>query len=296
MSTYYDLLQVEQVASQEVIEAKLDDQYTKWRSLVTHHDPKIVLQANQALKMLEEMRVVLLDPSKRKTYDASILSQQTGTAGLADPDMLLAGSAMSGGGMGSPRPRQKQQEESGIDRTDAWICPKCGKANVIGTQFCAKCGTRIAVECPNCRKMAELSNKFCSYCGVDKVQAFRENQTRQIKDLEDRIQMKNKELHDAETQPVQFAKGRGVGKLNGCLIYVIMSSLFGVGGMIYGATESWALFFIVPILGTVGLYFFLQEKQKQDTFEYIGNVIKPEMSNLQSEIKRIQQSKYGEDV
>jgi len=190
MPTYYELLKLGNTASQEEIEAKLDDQYTKWRSLVTHHDPEVVSQANQALQLLEEMRVVLLDPGKRADYDAAVASQQVGVAGLADPELIIAGNPVAVGGMVPPIRRDTRQAAAPVDRTDAWICPNCDKANVIGTQFCAKCGTRIATNCPNCGSMAELSNKFCSSCGVDKEKSFTENQRSQIKDIEQRIEYK----------------------------------------------------------------------------------------------------------
>ena len=295
MSTYYELLKLDNTASQEEIEAKLDDQYTKWRSLVTHHDPNVVSQANQALQILEEMRVVLLDPGKRANYDATIASQQVGVAGLADPEMIIAGIPMPSGGMVPPTRRETRQAVEPVDRTDAWICPNCNKANVIGTQFCAKCGTRIALDCPNCGSMAELSNKFCSYCGVDKEKSFMENQKIQIKDIEQRIKYKNQELREAESQPEKFAKEHSLGgEHNGCQNFFIVIC-FAIAALFIGLlTESSAIGFISFVLLNVGRVFYMNNIRKKSVNEYIVKSLHPEINNLKAEIKRIQQSKYGD--
>ncbi len=295
MSTYYELLKLDNTASQEEIEAKLDDQYTKWRSLVTHHDPDVVTQANQALQLLEEMRVVLLDPGKRADYDAGIASQQVGVAGLADPEMILAANPMGAGGMAPPRQRQVQQPEPVIERTDAWICPNCNKANVIGTQFCAKCGNRIALECPSCGSLEELSKKFCSHCGVDKEKSFMENQKSQIRDLEQRIQYKNQELSEAKSQPGKFAKEHSLEVPGGCGRTMALLGLIFIAIIIGITAESYALGLIIFALVIVGEVFFDIEKRNQSVNEYIEQSIRPEINNLQAEIKRIQQSKYGDN-
>jgi curved DNA-binding protein CbpA len=139
MTNYYELLKLNSNASGAEIEERLDDQYAKWRSLVTHHDIDIVSQANQALNQLEEIRNTLMNSEKRKEYDR-FLSQAQGTmAGLADPDVLIAQNPVTRI-MAPPRPSNMHfpaSEQKEVERTDAWICtdPKCKKANPTGTQF-----------------------------------------------------------------------------------------------------------------------------------------------------------------
>ena len=58
------------------------------------------------------------------------------------------------------------------------ICPKCGKENPIGAQFCMHCGTNIldssletgtssGAVCPKCGKENLEEARFCVYCGAD---------------------------------------------------------------------------------------------------------------------------------
>jgi hypothetical protein len=206
VTNYYDLLKIDNNAGHEEIEAKLDDQYTKWRGLITHHDPEVVEQAQQALVMLEEMRTILLSPDKRSAYNAAIALQKEGIGGLADPDVVLTANSTGGA---PPRVRQPKtsRQSSEFERTDAWICPdkKCQKANPVGTQFCAKCGNRIGFECPNCGELSEMVNQFCSKCGVVKEDHFKQTQAKLIKLVENRIRETSRDLHFAVTQPVKYA-------------------------------------------------------------------------------------------
>jgi len=210
MNNYYDLLNISQEANQSEIETVLDDQYTKWRALVTHHDTNVVNQANQALSQLEDIRNTLMNPEKRRAYNNSLLANQGNMAGLADPDVFLAQNPVSHV-MAPPRPRVSgsgQASQVEIDRTDAWICtnPNCKKANPIGTQFCVKCGTRIGLECPSCGEFVELSNKFCSSCGVNKAEYFKENQAKQIRSLQEQIRNIQTEIQQAEADPKKYYK------------------------------------------------------------------------------------------
>src|ERR1035437_4567587 len=83
MPTYYEIINVIPTAAQSEIELVLDAQYNKVRRLVTHQDPNVVNQANQALQLLEKIRTTLMDDGKRSAYDAAIgISSNLG--GLAD--------------------------------------------------------------------------------------------------------------------------------------------------------------------------------------------------------------------
>jgi len=304
MQTYYELLKVEKTANASEIEIKLDDQYTKWRGLVTHHDPQVVDQAQQALAMLEEMRTILLNPDKRSTYDTAIASQGEGMAGLADPDMILAANPMQGGGMAPPRPRQTMTDDKPkpeLDRTDAWICtdPKCKKANQIGTQFCANCGKRIGCECPKCGKLVEISNKFCSYCGVNKAEHFSKSQTASIRELETEIGVKTEMLSLAETNPGQFAIRYHVGNKNsnGCLLSFVVILIMSVGIGIGAAAESAFLGIVLGIVAPVVIAVMMSNASKNKSVrEYVENVLKPQIKTLRQQIKEIQKAKYGDNI
>ena len=57
MSNYYEILNVPTTASTAEIQTAYEQQYDQWRRLVTHQDPNVVNQANQALKALETIRL-----------------------------------------------------------------------------------------------------------------------------------------------------------------------------------------------------------------------------------------------
>ncbi len=88
MTNYYQTLNLSPSATTRQIEAAIDHQYNKWRRLVTHHDPNIAHQANQALRLLQDIRGTLTNPAKREVYDKAIGLRGT-VGGLADPEALL---------------------------------------------------------------------------------------------------------------------------------------------------------------------------------------------------------------
>jgi hypothetical protein len=147
------------------IEQALDEQYHKWRRLVTHHDPQVVNRANQALQIVERMRTTLLNPQRRRSYDAA-LGVGEAVLGLADPDANVAAGSVASS---SPAPPAKQS--AGAARVDAWICPQCETPNTLGLRFCRDCGHRIGVECTKCGELVEAAAKFCAACGVNQETA-----------------------------------------------------------------------------------------------------------------------------
>jgi YD repeat-containing protein len=161
MPTYYEILNVPTTASAAEIQTAHEQQYNKWRRLVTHHDPNVVNQANQALQALETIRATLTDPSKRSAYDAGIGLGNVG--GLADPEAVL--------GMSSPRratpPLPKTSSAPVAGAPSLWTCPKCGTDNPEHTQYCFKCATQLVRECPSCKNMSSLiSTGICGKCGT----------------------------------------------------------------------------------------------------------------------------------
>lgn len=169
---YYEMLGVSSSANGTEIEQAIDARYNQWRALVTHHDPKVVNQANQKLQKLETIRGTLTAANKRAVYDAG-LGLNGAIGGLADPEALLRNHA--------PMPNLAPAP-AGITttaRTDAWICPNCQTTNAIGKRFCIKCGAALGHDCPNCGKLIQTTSEFCSECGVNVAQAARDKQLRE---------------------------------------------------------------------------------------------------------------------
>lgn len=207
MLDFYNILGLDHSANKSEIEAKIDDQYNKWRRLVTHHDSKIVSEANQALNILEKARTTLLDPAKRITYDQQLATNTADLGGLADPEaggipqFSTPSMVFSDGGSAKP-----QQPSAFMDRTDAWVCTntKCKKANPIGTIFCASCGIVIGHNCPSCGEFVEFSNKFCSKCGADKEKAFYDILSRKINDEREVINQTRNTMNAMRNNPMAY--------------------------------------------------------------------------------------------
>lgn len=308
MHNYYDLLNISPNANQSEIETVLDDQYTKWRALVTHHDSNIVAQSNQALCQLEEVRNTLLNPAKREVYN-SLLSKQGNIGGLSDPDIMLAQNSISFG-MAPPRPRSPgagQVSQTEVERTDAWVCtnPSCRKANQIGTKFCVKCGKRIGFECPNCGDFVELSNKFCSSCGVDKVEHFKKVQVERIKNLQDQIRNIQQEIQEAEAEPGKYIKAHKYtfesikvpNKLvNIGLTLYTFGSLLLIINMIRQFFSS--VNFTLPIiLCIIGYLLTIASKPKLNSDRvafYVKDKLQPQLAQLRQTIGDIQHEAFGD--
>jgi hypothetical protein len=301
MPSYYELLKINDSATQEEIEVRLDDQYTKWRSLVTHHDSEVVSQANQALKLLEEIRSVLLNPEKRETYDLAMKSEQEGIGGLADPDSFLSSNPMPTSY--APPRRRVDIDPASVNtrdsRTDAWICPdnKCGKANLIGTQFCAKCGKTIGANCPKCDVISELSNKFCTNCGVVKEEYFNLVQKDLIKELQREINATRKEIVDGEANYRKIVKSNpGRFKFNkwGCGYNIVTGIILLVIIVISIGNESWAIFNILMLIFIAVSLVYQYSVTKNKVQDYLNDELKPRIHSLEKEIKRAQKIRYGD--
>lgn len=176
MPNYYELIELTPTATSPEIENAIDARYNQWRALVTHHDDKVRDQANQAMRMLEQIRATLTDPAKRAVYDEAI-GVKGATAGLVDPTAVINMPHVT-----MPPPPRPPMPNPTVGATgaagtvNAWVCPKCSVANGIGTRFCRNCGTALGRECPNCEKTIEAIAKFCPDCGVDVAKATFEKQ------------------------------------------------------------------------------------------------------------------------
>ena len=162
MPTYYEVLKIQPQATPSEIQTALDKEYNNWRRLITHHDPAIVEQANQSLRLLEQIRVTLTNPAARDVYDTA-LGLKGPMAGLADPEAILRASPPTV----FPVAQSMPPGESVKTTTEAWICRKCHTPNRIGLKFCSKCGTQLGRECIKCNQMVSVGDAYCPYCGVD---------------------------------------------------------------------------------------------------------------------------------
>lgn len=74
--TYYDILEVSQTASEEVIRASYRSLAKKYHPDTFHGEPCI---ADEKMKQLNEAKEVLCDPEKRRQYDSTLRNQQSQT-------------------------------------------------------------------------------------------------------------------------------------------------------------------------------------------------------------------------
>ncbi|MDD2521354.1 MAG: zinc ribbon domain-containing protein [Anaerolineaceae bacterium] len=298
MVNFYELLQVRQTASETEIEGKLDEQYQKWRGLVTHHDPSVVAQANQALQTIEEARSTLLNPATRLGYDNTLKAELATMGGLSDPNISFAQpttqfAGFNGGMMaGAPAINIPVVNPVSIERTDAWICPSCGKPNPIGSIYCVNDGSVIGKSCPSCNTMVEASNKFCSNCGVDKEQAFQENKKGTIAMMQDRINAVRAEIQLAETNPYRYSKQNpsAKGVASGCLSVVLWIVIFSMVGGI-GGGEGASVFFglVFATLAVVGLVYLSAKSGASKTLE---SDLLPRLNMLEQELREYKKITY----
>ena len=196
MPTYYEMLKLEPAANTSEIEDAIDEQYHKWRRLVTHHDPKVVNQANEALQTLETIRATLTNPEQRRIYDAAIGVGEK-VMGLGDPDAVMAQVGPSSSAQPPPAPMTTQEETPPSKRVDAWVCPECDTPNSIGLRYCNECGAQIGAECTQCGELVEMAAKFCAACGVNQEDARYEAELERQAEVRSEIETLNKRLKEA---------------------------------------------------------------------------------------------------
>ncbi len=158
MQDFYSLLEIDRSATVDQISTAIDEQYDKWRRLTSHHDAQLQNQANQALFQIEQARNTLLDLTKKGPYDVEL-----GAGGIADPDAIHQHS-----GLHSPlTPLRSPISSTALERTDAWVCNSCKKANPIGSIHCQQCGRSVGQICVKCDTTSPATAKFCLSCGVN---------------------------------------------------------------------------------------------------------------------------------
>jgi len=172
MGNYYEILAITPQANSEEITNAIGNHYNQVRRLINHHDPVVVNQANQALLVLEQMKVVLLDPQKKADYDLSIST----VGGLVDS---TAHSTNVPGQTNIGIVNTQNNLGGNVLGTDGWICPKCQRLNPKGALFCQYCSEAIGKICPNCMTHYESKVAFCPSCGKSIEQAQKKNQLAQ---------------------------------------------------------------------------------------------------------------------
>jgi hypothetical protein len=312
MPNYYELLEVSPTATSGEIETALDSKYNVWRRLVTHHDPNVVNQANQALAMLEQVRGTLTDPGKRSVYDAAIGIGGQQFGGLADPTAILetspANPVMAPMGTAVP-PLVRREQATGnqqqvVQRTDAWVCPKCQTANTVGAQFCAKCGNQIAHNCPNCNTLTEVANPFCPSCGANKQQTFEAKQEAEISSLQESINTERMHLNALQNAANRWYPGganqvekEAYNEINsglGCAAFLLIWPLVLIPGGICSsmADGSGFLAFIGGAIGLAGFVYLMrflrQRAAKKKIEESNGSIMR-----MEQRIKSIQATPYS---
>ena len=198
MSNFYEFLQIHTNATDVEIENAIDELYNMSRRKVTHHDPRIVQDANQALITIEQARFTLLDPVKRANYDASLALGNVG--GLADETAKPTSASVMPPHIGGPATYTSKSHQQLNTNTDIWLCSKCQLANAVGTRFCKKCGNQLGKDCPKCRTLLEAGAQFCSSCGVN------------IGEYEHEL-----EIQIAETEAQQIAERKRLAQLEATL-------------------------------------------------------------------------------
>lgn len=203
MANYYEMLKIQPAASSVEITEALEVQYNQWRRLVTHHDPNIVNQANQALAKLEQIRATLTDTAKRNDYDTAI-EVHGPTAGLADPEAILRDMTIVAVMTPSARTVAGTAAESNglkaATTSSLWACPRCQTENPPMSEHCFKCGATLIRICPECSGLTSLiSTGVCGKCGYSfDIALQRKKFSQQILEIKNERKMLEKGLSDAK--------------------------------------------------------------------------------------------------
>jgi len=246
MANYYELLKVSPSASAQEISSAFDTQYEQWRRLVTHHDPNVVNQANQALQLLEQIRATLSDPAKRAAYDEGIGLRSVG--GLADPTAILN---MPSAPMTPPAPRQMpgaaQPGSVAPTQPALWTCPKCAKENPPNTRFCFNCGTQLVRACPECGQETSLvATGFCGNCGYNyDVAAQRAKLKSEISSASSRVSHAASQLNEAHGRTTKAMTWAAIG-IVGLVIACFMTASAAQAYNGASSAMATALFCILP--------------------------------------------------
>lgn len=161
---YYQILNLAPTSSNQEIENAWDNTYNQVRRLVTHHDPKVANDANNGLRILEDVRATLLDPTRRAAYDEKIGIHQVSELGIQD-EVITSSNTPTPLSSTPPRPNRISRST-----TAEPLCPNCGsEENPSESRFCVKCQGSLTQICPNDACKAELRWYYpnCPKCGIN---------------------------------------------------------------------------------------------------------------------------------
>lgn len=261
MTTYYEMLHVAPNANDTEIQTACDTQYNQWRRLVTHHDPDVVNQANQALQTLEKIRATLTDPVRRAAYDEGIgLGGPVG--GLADPAALLRSLQQPTATPMAPPPPRSAATMSPTLSASLWNCYKCQTDNPAQTKFCFKCGAQLVRECPECRKETSLiATGMCGACGSNYNTAMQRASTRsQIISLDRQIDAEKKKFQEVASAPHGGLAGRLAMVLGGIVLLMGIEFMYAVVQIQGG----FGFPIVVILIGAAVFYLGLSRRRQRD--------------------------------
>ena len=198
MNNYYELLEIDQNLSFEEIEVVLDKTYNQWRSLTSHHDQEVVIEANKKLLHVEDARTILLDPNKRREYDLQLKKNNVvGGIGI-DGDKVNPFNHMQAG------KRKVSIDNQTGDQIDMWLCKNCGKASRPFTKNCAQCGSQLSQSCPNCNQVNHIDAVFCEECGVNINEEYeKQEQVRQEREAQLIQNHKDQQMRFSESSSIR---------------------------------------------------------------------------------------------
>jgi ribosomal protein L40E len=281
MPSYYEILQIAPSAGAAEIETAYETQYNQWRRLVTHHDPDIVNQANQALQALEKIRATLADPVRRAAYNEGIgIGGVSG--GLADPNAMLRAiqppAAPPPPLPNAPTATQVVAPPTGL-ASGLWACAKCGTDNPAQTKFCFKCGNQLVRKCPACGKEASLiATGRCGECGVDYDEAMHRN------DVKRQIGLLQKEIGEKEAEHAEALAGAKDSALAG------LGAVIAVVGIVFIfvtiTTSFVGVLFGLLLIGVGGAMIF-NGRNTLRQFTSQAEMVQQHINQLQSQMQQL---------
>ena len=297
MPNFYEILKIQPSASTTEVNTAVEARYNQARRLVTHHDPQIVNQANQAIILLEKIRTTLTDPIKRDSYDNG-LGLKGPVGGLADPSLPLESLATRHNPTppsiknAPPQPKEASAE-------DLWGCYKCGSPNPPLSMSCFKCGAPLMRECPECHeKRSLIRTGMCGNCGYKYETARqRQNIRNQMMELNGRIGSFHQAIAHELNVPINSSSNTNT---PGWFI-IGGSGLFVFCGLSSGVSQltTFMAFFFGLIGIALGVFILVmanravqkQKNNKEEKIRELGNhieTLESQIRSLQIELLRLQ--------
>jgi len=276
MENYYEILSITPQANSEENTNSIGNHYNQVRRLINHHDPGVVNQANQALLVLEKMKVVLSDPLKKAEYNLSIttvgslLDTFTYSTNVLEQTNFIIGNTQNNlGGY--------------VLGTDGWICPKCQQPNLKGALFCQYCSEAIGRICSDCMTHYESKVAFCPSGGKSIEQAQKKSQLAQaLQNKQIRKSNLSQKTFESAFPDAQYYEFLSIGRLGWAFFIGLTTILFTFATLFTiiisffeGATSTFSgLYTLVTVVsglnefllwviwaGVLGIFYYLIKKR-----------------------------------